>query len=557
MNKGICYLVGAGPGDPGLITVKGRECLEFADIVYYDYLSSDELLEYAPDDAARVYVGKSAGNHTVAQEEICRMLVDSVTEGKTVVRLKGGDPYVFGRGGEEALALHDAGLAYEIIPGVTSGVAAAAYAGIPVTHRNISTAVTFVTGHEAPGKSETQTNWQALAESGATLCIFMGVGKLAEIAQKLIECGRPENEPVAVIARGTQVSQHTVAGTLSDIAQKVSASGLNPPAMTVVGKVVALRDQLNWFEAQPLFGKKIVVTRSREQAGVLSHLLESHGAQVVEAPAISIIPVDLHCSEKLRESLISGKIKIIYTRENNPMLLSILQESPLDVGEDSFGDLIDGADSLTIAIAKLVANYHDYVVFTSVNGVEQTFERIAEFGLDSRVFVGKDIAAIGPATADALAGYGLNADIIPEVFTGEKLAEAFSEFPIKDKKIALLRASNARAFLRESLTEKGAVVDDIVAYYVGKCSLEKATREELLSGSINAVTFASSGTVRNFIEMLGEDLKILMSSETRPVFVSIGPVTSATMRELKLPVDVEAHSATISSMVETLLEYYR
>lgn len=552
-GRGICYLVGAGPGDAGLITQRGLAYLTQADVVFYDYLASDSLLTHVPHSAEIVYVGKSAGNHTLTQEEIIRQLIERVRDGKTVVRLKGGDPFVFGRGGEEALALRAEGLEYEVVPGVTSGIAAAAYAGIPVTQRGMATSVTFVTGHEDPLKEEEQTDWEALARVQGTICIYMGMRNLAEIAGRLIAGGRSENEPVAVVYRGTGTRQRTVTGILADIAEVVEQSGLSHPAIIIVGKVVSLREKISWFEHKPLFGRKVLVTRAREQASRLTEQLEELGAEVIEIPATGIIPVRYHVSAESEEAIRNGLVKIAYMRESNPLLLSMIQDEPLDINFPDFSTFISGCDELSKGVAYLVANKHDWVVFTSVNGVEHTFNRIDAFGLDARVFVGKEVAAIGPATAEALLKRGIKADLLPEEYTGEALAEELSAKFIEGSSVIMFRASNARAMLREELVQIGFEVDDIIAYKAVKAPLGFENERILRNGDYDIAAFASSGTVRNFLEMSGDDFVDVLNRSTPPLFVSIGPVTTQTMLENGMPVAREAVHATIDDLVDAVV----
>ena len=553
-DKGICYLIGAGPGDPGLLTQKAAECLSKATIVYYDYLASKDLLNLASSSTKLVYVGKSAGNHTMPQEEITRRIVKSVAKGEIVARLKGGDPFVFGRGGEEAIALKEAGFAFEIIPGVTAGIAAAAYAGVPVTHRAISTMVTFVTGHETPDKSETQTNWNALGKAGGTICIYMGVKNLPAICKKLINSGRSKYEPVAVIHRGTSNKQKTVIGDLSNIAEEIKKAALTPPAMIIIGEVVNLKDKISWFEDKPLFGKRILVTRAREQASKLTKKLELYGADVIEIPAISINSVEYQASEITERAIKTGLVKIAYMRETNPTLLSMIQDKPMNLDFPDFSDIIRECDELTRGIALLVSNKHEWVIFTSINGVEHTFNRIKSLGLDSRIFVGKEIAAIGPATAQALESHGIKADLIPKEFTGESLLKSLLEREVQGQKIIMFRASNAREMLNEELAKLGCEVDDITAYLVEKAALTQENKEILESGAYDIATFGSSGTVRNFAEMTGANLQVILKSNKKLEFISIGPVTSKTMNELSIPISAEAKQATIDDLVDATLK---
>ena len=384
----MIYLVGSGPGDPGLFTVKGVRCLEKADVVVYDRLAPVSLLEYARPDVERIYVGKKPGNPSMPQEQINALLVELGRSGKTVVRLKGGDPYIFGRGGEEALDLLQAGIPFEVVPGITSGVAAPAYAGVPVTHRGLSTSVAFITGHEDPAKGRQDVDWSRLANAADTLVLYMGVGRLREISTELISAGRDAGTPAACIRWGTIADQRTVSGTLGDIAVKVAEAGFKPPAITVVGDVVSLREMgLDWFEQRPLFGRRIVVTRARSQAGELSAMLEDLGAQVLEFPTIKIqLPQDF---------------------------------GPLD-------EAIRELDSF------------DWLVFTSVNGVEAFLERLWHHGLDVRAIPRTaKVAAIGPATADRIRATGLEVDVVPPEYRAESLLGEISAASLVGKRILI------------------------------------------------------------------------------------------------------------------------
>ncbi|MBN2712373.1 MAG: uroporphyrinogen-III C-methyltransferase [Planctomycetes bacterium] len=507
-ESGICYIVGAGPGDPGLLTLKGAECLRRADIVYYDYLSSDELLSLAPAESEKFYVGKKAGCHSVPQDETGRRLCDAVRAGKTVVRLKGGDPFVFGRGGEEALALAAEGLPFEIVPGVSSGIAAPAYAGIPVTHRAIATGVTFVTGHETPDKDDQQIDWKALAALNHTLCIYMGIGRMREICSALIEYGRRPDEPAAAIRWGTTVKQECVSATLLTLADEVEKAGLKPPALIVIGDVVALRERIGWFEKKPLFGKKILVTRARTQASGLVHKLRELGAEAVELPTIRIEEVE--ASE---------------------------------------------CDTLTSSILKM-KNRSGWVVFTSANGVEHVWRRIGSLSLDARIFGNLRVAAIGPGTSKELEKYGIVPDLIPEKFVGESLFDALKEKcggELRGVEFLLLRSDLAREDLREQLVGGGASVDEVTAYHtVNESEVAPETVESLENCSIDAITFASSSSARNFSSLLGNRLKALVDGGKRPLFISIGPITSAAMKECGLPVDAEAMEYTIPGLLAAL-----
>jgi uroporphyrinogen III methyltransferase/synthase len=498
----VIYLVGSGPGDPGLFTVKGVRCMEAADVVVYDRLAPEALLKYARPEAEKIYVGKKPGNPTMSQEKINDILVALGRAGKMVVRLKGGDPYIFGRGGEEALALLEAGLPFEVVPGVTSGVAAPAYAGIPVTHRQVSTSVAFVTGHEDPTKGRTDVDWGKLANGSDTLVLYMGVGRLAEISTGLISAGRTPDTPVACVRWGTVPDQRTVTGTLEDIADRVAEAGLKPPAIIVVGDVVALREAgLDWYEQRPLFGCRVVVTRARAQAGELSAELEQLGAEVYEFPTIKISP-------------------------------------PEDFGP------------LDAAIREL--DSFDCLAFTSVNGVEAFVERLRQYGLDLRAVPrGARIAAIGPATAERLEEVGLRVDVVPDEYRAEALIEALDAGSLAGKRVLIPRAKVAREILPEKLREAGAEVVVPPAYEsVPTSAGKKELSLRLRSGEIDCVTFTASSTVENFVGAFGDEEAARLLSATR--VACIGPITADTARERGLHVDAEAAEYTIPGLVEAV-----
>lgn len=533
---GICYLVGAGAGDPGLLTLRARDCLARAEVVYHDHLASAGVLDFAPSAAELVYVGKQAGQHALPQEEINRLLVRDTAAGKTVVRLKGGDPYIFGRGGEEALALRAAELPFEVVPGISAAIAAGARAGIPLTHRGLSTAVTFVTGHESPDKEQTQTDWAALAVCGHTLCIYMGMGNLRAITGALLAGGRGADEPAAVIREASLPGQTVVRAALGDIAQAAEAAGVGSPAIVIVGAVAALYDTLCSSDSRPLAGKRVLVTRSREQAGALSVQLEARGARVAEFPCIAIFPVARECPDELRNMLQAGRPLVART---------LLHE--------------DGVrcDGLSSGLISLAAGEPDYVVFTSVNGVEHSFTRLAELGLDARVFAGARIAVIGSATADALRARGLRADIVPARFTSEALLAELESRNIAGARFLLLRADNASAVLPDGLRAAGAEVCDTVAYHALAQALPQPVVDEIVSGAYSALTFASAATVRAFCDALGaEGIRRMLNAHTPPVIASVGPVTSLTLRECGLPVDVEPDEATIPALARALAEFF-
>lgn len=498
----MIYLVGSGPGDPGLFTVKGVRCMEAADAVVYDRLAPESLLSYAKPDAEFLYVGKKPGNPSMPQEEINARLVELGQAGKTVVRLKGGDPYIFGRGGEEALALLEANLPFEVVPGVTSGVAAPSYAGIPVTHRRVSTSVAFVTGHEDPAKGSQDVDWNGLANGADTLVLYMGIGRLREISGELIAAGKNPSTPAACVRWGTLPEQQTVTGTLCDIADRVAEENLKPPAITIIGDVVSLRDSgLGWYEKRPLFGRRIVVTRARTQAGELSRELEDLGAEVLEFPTIEIkSPDDL---------------------------------APLDQ-----------------AIREL--DIYDWIVFTSVNGVEAFLDRLAHHELDVRSIpkVAK-IAAIGPATADRIKDVGLRVNVVPKEYRAEALLDEISTGEIKGKKVLIPRAKVAREILPEKLREAGADVFVPPAYEsVPSDEGQEALADRLEAGEVDCVTFTASSTVENFVQAFGQEDTVRMLDGV--LVACIGPITAETARGHGISVDVEAEKYTIPGLVEAV-----
>jgi uroporphyrinogen III methyltransferase/synthase len=498
------YLVGAGPGDPGLITVKGRRCIESADIIIYDYLASPALLNHARQDAELIYVGKKGGDHTLSQNEINRLLVEKAQTGATVTRLKGGDPFIFGRGGEEAEVLRDAGITFEIVPGVTSAIAAAAYAGIPLTHRAMTSTVAFVTGHEDPTKSTSSIDWPALATGIGTLVFFMGVRNLPNIIRCLREGGKPADTPVAVIRWGTTAYQQTVTGSLENIHARVQSAGIKAPAIIVVGEVASLRDTLKWFENRPLLGKTVVVTRARKQASDLVERLSELGAACLEVPTIRV------------------------AAPTNPGLL-----------DDALGKL-DG---------------YDWIVFTSVNGVACFFDRLFASGRDVRALQRMRTAAIGPATADTLRTFGLNCDIVPETYRAESVVEAFGNQHLNGRRILVPRAQAARPLLPAALREMGARVDEVPVYQTLAVADKAPDLVDALSQrKIDVVTFTSSSTVRNFMALLPEaDAPRLLEGVT---LASIGPITSDTARSLGLEVDISATDYTIPGLCNAIVAYF-
>jgi uroporphyrinogen III methyltransferase/synthase len=499
----MVYLVGAGPGDPGLFTLRGRELLERAEVVIYDYLANEELLKLAPPQAEKIYVGKKGGDHTVPQKGINEILVEKGRDHR-VVRLKGGDPFVFGRGGEEAQELVAHGIPFEVVPGVTAAVAVPAYAGIPLSHRDYTASMAFVTGHEREDTDDSKIEWEKLSTAVGTLVFFMGVRNLPEICRNLVAHGRAPQTPVAVIRWGTTPEQRTVVGTLEDIAERVRAAQLKPPAITIVGEVVQLRKELNWFEARPLFGRRIVITRAREQASDFKALLADLGAHCIEFPTIEIAPPP--------------------------------SWEPLDS-----------------AIGRL-SSYH-WTVFTSVNGVRCFMERLNAAGLDVRDFKGIKVAAIGPSTAEALEKRGLKPDLVPKEYKAEAVLEGLAGENLKGRRFLMPRAMVARDVLPDTLREWGVEVDVVPAYQTVLPSAMSADILEMLrAGAIDCITFTSSSTVSNFFSLFDRD-EIL--ARLRDVAVaSIGPITSQTAREHGLKIDIQPKDYTIKALAQAICDHF-
>jgi len=503
-RKKIVYLIGAGPGDPGLISVKGLECLKKADVVIYDYLSNPRLLVHCRPEAEKIYVGKKGAQHTLEQEDINKLLVEKAAAGNVVARLKGGDPFVFGRGGEEAEALMEAGIPFEVVPGITAAVAAPAYAGIPVTHRDLTSTFALVTGHEDPTKEESAIDWAKLATGVGTLAFYMGVKNLPRIVEKLMKNGRSADTPVAVIRWGTMPEQKTVTGTLADIVERVKEAKITAPAITLVGEVVRMREHLNWFEARPLFGKRIVVTRSRAQASEFIEQLEGFGAEAIEMPTIKIAdPEDFR---------------------------------PLDTA-------IDDIESF------------NWIVFTSVNAVGRFVDRLLQRGRDIRDLKGVKICAIGSATADEIRSYKLRVDLIPPKYVAESIIESLqTSGEIKGKRFLLPRADIARSLLPDEIAKLGGEAIEVDVYRtVLEEEADQQVIERLLSGEIDLVTFTSSSTVRNFAQLVGQDRLDQIKSKTR--FASIGPITTQTAKELGIPIHIEASQHDIPGLVEAILAF--
>jgi uroporphyrinogen III methyltransferase/synthase len=503
-RAGKVYLVGAGPGDPKLLTLRGRECLAQADVVLYDYLANPALLDHAPAEAERVYVGRRGRGIYQDQAEVNRVMIERARAGQVVVRLKGGDPFVFGRGGEEAEAVAAAGIEFEVVPGVTSAVAVPAYAGIPVTHRTLASTVTFVTGHEDPAKGITALEWPRLATADGTLVFLMGMKNLPTIVERLTCEGKPADTPVALIRWGTRATQRTVIGTLRDIVSKSAEAEMEPPTIIVVGEVVRLRGQLNWFEKRPLFGKRILVTRAREQAQELSQLLLVCGAEPVECPTIQVVP-----PEDWRE--------------------------------------------LDAALAEL--SRFDWLIFTSVNGVKPFMDRLQQQGQDARALAGVKICCIGPRTAGELARYGIQADLVPSEFQAEGVIAALSVQSIAKQRILIPRAAVAREMLPEQLRTLGAEVRVVTAYRTLLPAMDRERFKDLFRRrEVDLITFTSSSTVRNFAALFDstEEMHKLVG---HLAVACIGPITADTAKEHGLTVTVMAAENTIPALVDALVQW--
>jgi uroporphyrinogen III methyltransferase/synthase len=501
VSTGICHLAGAGPGDLGLVTLRVKELAESAEVIVFDYLCNPEILKWAPKEAEIIYAGKKAGQHTLKQGEINALLVEKTKAGKRVLRLKGGDPFLFGRGGEEAEALAEAGLAFEIVPGVTSAIAAPAYAGIPVTHREHTSQLTIFTGHEDPEKPESALDYQRLATQPGTRIMLMGVERLGPITAALLQHGAAPTLPVALVRWGTTGRQESIEGTLADIAAKVTAAGFAAPAVAVFGEVVRLREKLRWFDNRPLSGKRVVVTRTRKQAGALTSGLRALGADAYELPTIRIEP-------------------------------------PTDLR----------------AFAELVRDAHqyDWLIFTSPNGVNAFFELFFKMYQDARSIGGVRIAAIGPATAERVRAHHLAVDLQPEDYVAEGIIKSLQEQQgsVEHLRILLARAEQSRDVLPKELARLGAIVDEAIAYRtVPETDDLTGGRARFETEGADLVTFTSSSTVENFMA-----LKLPLPPELKTA--SIGPITSRTMRELGLKVDIEAKKYDIPGLIAAVRAYF-
>jgi uroporphyrinogen III methyltransferase/synthase len=503
MKPGLVYLIGAGPGDPGLITVRGRDCLRSAEVVVYDYLANPLLLREAPE-AEKIYVGKSKGLHHLPQEEINALLVDLARQGKVVARLKGGDPYVFGRGGEEALCLAQAGIPFEVIPGVTAAFAAGAYAGIPLTHRDYTTSLGLFTGHEDPAKKLSTLDWEKLATGVGTLVFYMGMSNLDTIARELIKHGRGPQTPVAVIRWATLPRQETLVAPLNEIAAAVTAANFKPPAIIIVGEVVSLRQELSWFDRKPLFGRTILVTRAAEQAGEFTTILQELGAQVVECPTIHLAPV----------------------------------QDPTE---------------LDAAIAELAS--FSWLILTSGNAVRFFFARLAALGLDARALGRCRVCAVGPKTAAALGAVGIHPDLVPADYKAEGVVEALAPRLQSGEKILFPRADKARDVIVSVLSVRGAEVRAPVLYCnTLPAALPLDALAALEAGGIDAICFTASSTVENLHAILGAaDFHRLLTPLT---IASIGPITSRSCTQLGLPVAIEPAEYTLHALAAALVSHY-
>lgn len=553
LESGTVALVGAGPGDPGLITVRGARLLEQADVVVYDYLAAPKLLSHAPR-AQHLFVGKMASRHSMTQDQINALLIEKAQAGHKVVRLKGGDPFVFGRGGEEAEALKQAGVPFTIVPGITAAIAGPAYAGIPVTHRDFNSSFTLITGHEkeeqykddesktrAPGAGASDIDWSAIARLPC-VAFYMGVKSLPRITSKLIANGMSPDTPAATIQWGTTTKQRTCVGTVGTIAEAVKAAGISAPAITIVGKVVTMRDTINWFETRPLFGKTVIVTRTRDQASELSTRLDALGANVIEAATIEVSPVAdrSHLDDALRG--LAGATSASFPSAPE--------------GESGVGRISTtrGASDQP-ASPSLKGRGETTVVFTSANGVRAVRDRMRELKLDARIFTGCDVAVIGDATARAVRDMlCIEPDVVPSRAVAEVLADALiARGNVAGRRFVLLRAEIGRAVLVDRLRGAGAIVADIAIYETRiAATLPDDLIEALAAGRVDWITFTSSSTARHFVTLLGEQYQ----SKLRDVKIaSIGPVTTETIRSLGLSPTVVSDKAQIESLVEAIVSH--
>jgi uroporphyrinogen III methyltransferase/synthase len=502
-NGGKVFLVGAGPGDIGLTTLKAKDCIQRADCIIYDRLANKKLLDFRKDDAEVIFVGKQSNGQTFSQQEINELLISEAGKGKYVVRLKGGDPFVFGRGGEEAEVLAGERIPFEIVPGVTSAIAAPAYAGIPLTHRDYSSTVALITGHESPYKEGVRIKWEQIARGAETLVFLMGTKNLPQNVAKLIESGRDPETPVALIRYGTRPEQQTISGTLTDIVSKVE--NIHPPTIMIVGNVVKLREKLNWFETKPLFGKRIIVTRTREQAGEFSNLLRECGADPIELPTIEVVPPD------------SWK-------------------------------------RLDRAIEE-IERYH-WILFTSVNGVKYFIERLKALDKDIRLLKGIKICTIGPRTAQAVRDLGIKVDLLPEKFIAEAILAGLGKERIQGKRFLLPRALKAREILPQEIRRLGGEIDVVTAYKTVRPEKSKEEIRKLLhEKAVDLITFTSSSTVSNFVDFFekGEAKKLLEGIKVG----CIGPITAKTAKDFGIVTSFMPRDYTVPAFVEAAADFFQ
>lgn len=504
MSQGKVILIGAGPGDPGLLTIKGKEWIEKGDIVIYDYLANERFLDYARADAEKIYVGKKGGDHTLSQWQINELIIKKAKEGKLIVRLKGGDPFVFGRGGEEAEELANAGIAFEIVPGVTAAISVPAYAGIPLTHRDFTSTVAFITGHEDPTKEQSDIAWDKISTGIGTLIFFMGVKNLPNIAGNLVKHGRDKKTPVSIIRWGTTFKQETIVGTLENIVEMAAKKEMKPPSIIIVGDVVKLKEKLDWFETKPLYKKQIIVTRAREQASDFACLLENQGAFPIQFPTIKTVPPD-------------------------------------------------SWESLDHAIQSI--DKYDWLIFTSVNGVKYFLDRLRENQKDIRDLKGIKLCAIGPKTAEVIEKLGINIDFVPSEYKAEAVIEGLGSKEINGKKILIPRASEAREILPKELAKMGAIVNVVEAYKTIR-PVEKTDkiRDMLKNKEISAITFTSSSTVTNFVSMFEKDE---ISGLVNGVAIAcIGPITAKTAEKCGLKASIVPDNYTIESFTDAIVDFF-
>ncbi len=501
-KKGKVYLIGAGPGDPGLFTLKGKKILEKAEVVIYDRLINDIILSFANPKAEFIYVGKTSGKHALSQDEINALLAKKAGEGKIVARLKGGDPFIFGRGGEEALFIRQHGYEFEVVPGITSAVAVPAYAGIPVTHRDFTSSLAIITGHEKPDKTESSINWKEIAGGLGTLVFLMGVENLEYICDNLIGNGKDGKTPIALIRWGTRPNQEVITGTLENIVAKVREVKFQPPAVIVVGEVVKLHNKLSWLEHQPLWGKRIVVTRARAQASALIERICEFGGEAIEFPSIKIEKVD----------------------DLTPLY-------------DSFKEI----------------DIYNWLLFTSVNGVDIFFDEIRKQDMDIRILKGIKIGAIGAATRDRIESYGLKVDLVPDEYKAEGILEKLSKVINPEDRILLPRAKGARKILPQTISSWGAYVNEINIYEAKTAALvSEDILQEIKTGTFDYITFTSSSTVNNFVDLIGEgNIKEL---DKKVKVACIGPITADKAKEYGFNVDLMAREYTIEGLLEVIME---